>query len=58
MSANVFPSLEHSRGVQVGVVAIGARIARFYWELHRKHEQVEKVFLLDVAEWLLEARVR
>lgn len=58
-----------SRGVQVGVVAIGARIgrqsgatpeaiARLYWELHRKHEQVEKVFLLDVAEWLLEARVR
>jgi len=58
-----------SRGVQVGVVAIGARIgrrsgatpeaiARLYWELHRKHEQVEKVFLLDVAEWLLEARGR
>jgi NAD(P)-dependent dehydrogenase (short-subunit alcohol dehydrogenase family) len=57
------------KGVQVGLVAIGARIGRqpgatpdaiapLYWELHRKHEQVEKVFLLDVADWLPEARVR
>jgi len=48
------------RGVQVGHVAIGAfrpcaisdAIAPLYWELHTHRHEVEKVFLLDVAEWL------
>jgi len=48
------------RGVQVGHVAIGAfrpgaisdAIAPLYWELHTHRHEVEKVLLLDVADWL------
>jgi NAD(P)-dependent dehydrogenase (short-subunit alcohol dehydrogenase family) len=48
------------RGVQVGHVAIGAfrpgaiaaAIAPLYWELHTHRHEIEKVFLLDVADWL------
>jgi len=48
------------RGVQVGHVAIGAvrpgalsdAIAPLYWDLHTHRHTVEKVFLLDVADWL------
>jgi len=53
------------KGVQVGHVAIGAFIGRqpgatpdaiapLYWELHTHRHEIEKVFLLDVAEWLPE----
>ena len=50
------------RGVQVGHVAIGAfrpgavseAIAPLYWELHTHRHEIEKVFLLDVADWLPE----
>jgi len=50
------------RGVQVGHVAIGAlrpgalsdAIAPLYWDLHTHRHAVEKVFLLDVADWLPE----
>lgn len=53
------------KGVQVGHVAIGAfvgrrpgairdEIASLYWELHMHHHEIEKVFLLDVVEWLPE----
>ena len=51
------------KGVQVGHVAIGAvfgrqpgatpdAIAPLYWELHMHRHEIEKVFLLDVADWL------
>jgi len=48
------------RGVQVGHVAIGAfrpaalsdAIAPLYWELHTHRHEIEKVLLLDVADWL------
>ena len=51
------------KGVQVGHVAIGAVIGRqpgaspdaiapLYWELHTHRREIEKVFLLDVADWL------
>jgi NAD(P)-dependent dehydrogenase (short-subunit alcohol dehydrogenase family) len=53
------------QNVQVGHVAIGASIGRqpdatpeaiapLYWELHTRRYEVEKVFLLDVAERLSE----
>jgi len=50
------------RGVQVGHVAIGAfrpgavseAIAPLYWELHTHRHEIEKVVLLDVADWLPE----
>jgi hypothetical protein len=53
------------KGVQVGHVAIGAFIGRqpgatpgaiapLYWELHTHRHEIEKVFLLDVADWLPE----
>jgi len=53
------------KGVQVGHVAIGAFIGRqpgatpdaiapLYRELHTHRHEIEKVFLLDVAEWLPE----
>jgi NAD(P)-dependent dehydrogenase (short-subunit alcohol dehydrogenase family) len=50
------------KGVQVGHVAIGAfmpgaisdAIAPLYWELHTHRHEIEKVFLLDVADWLPE----
>ena len=50
------------RGVQVGHVAIGAfrpgaaseAIAPLYWELHTRRHEIEKVVLLDVADWLPE----
>ena len=52
-------------GVQVGHVAIGAFVGRqpdaspdaiapLYWELHTHRHEIEKVFLLDVADWLPE----
>ena len=28
--------------------------ARLYWELHTHRHEIEKVFLLDVVEWLPE----
>jgi NADP-dependent 3-hydroxy acid dehydrogenase YdfG len=48
------------RGVQVGHVAIGAFrpgavsevIAPLYWELHTHRQEIEKVVILDVADWL------
>jgi hypothetical protein len=48
--------------VQVGHVAIGAfrpgaaseAIAPLYWELHTQRHEIEKVVLLDVADWLPE----
>src|SRR5258706_2088660 len=51
-------------GVQVGHVAIGAAIGSepdaiphaigpLYWELHTHRHEVEKVYLLDVAEWVV-----
>jgi len=51
------------KGVQVGHVAIGAFIGRrlgatpdaiapLYWELHTHRHVIEKLFLLDVADWL------
>jgi NAD(P)-dependent dehydrogenase (short-subunit alcohol dehydrogenase family) len=51
--------------VQVGHVAIGAFVGRqpdaspdaiapLYWELHTHRHEIEKVFLLDVADWLPE----
>src|SRR5258705_8928258 len=53
------------KGVQVGHIAIGAIIGRqpgatpddiapLYWELHTHRHEIEKVFLLDVADWLPE----
>ncbi len=53
------------KGVQVGHVAIGDFVGRrpgatpdaiapLYWELHTHRHEIEKVFLLDVAEWLPE----
>jgi NAD(P)-dependent dehydrogenase (short-subunit alcohol dehydrogenase family)/membrane protein DedA with SNARE-associated domain len=53
------------KGVQVGHVAIGAfvgrrpgairdEIASLYWELHTHRHEIEKVFLLDAADWLPE----
>ena len=50
------------RGVQVGHVAIGPfrpgtlgdAIAPLYWELHTHRHTIEKVFLLNVADWLPE----
>jgi NAD(P)-dependent dehydrogenase (short-subunit alcohol dehydrogenase family) len=53
------------KGVQVGHVAIGAFIGRqpgatpdaiapLYWELHTHRHEIEKVLLLDVADWLPE----
>ena len=50
------------RGVQVGHVAIGAfrpgaladAIAPLYWELHTHRDTIEKVFLLNVADWFPE----
>lgn len=54
------------KGVQVGHLAIGAfigdqrgaisdAIAPLYWELHTHRHEIEKVFLLNVADWLPEA---
>jgi len=51
-------------GVQVGHVAIGAAIGSepqaipdaigpLYWELHTHRHEIEKVYLLDVAEWVV-----
>jgi len=53
------------KGVQVGHVAIGDFVGRrpgatpdaiapLYWELHTHRHEIEKVFLLDVVEWLPE----
>src|SRR5882724_8781833 len=53
------------KGVQVAHVALGAfvgrrpgvipdEIASLYWEVHTHRHEIEKVFLLDAADWLPE----
>ena len=58
--AYALPAAVASKGVQVGHVAIGARlwrqpgptpeaVAPLYWELYTQRDLVEKVFLLEAA---------
>jgi len=58
--AYALPAAVASKGVQVGHVAIGARlwrqpgatpeaVAPLYWEIYTQRDLVEKVFLLEAA---------